>query len=116
MMFTSLSSRWMRAIVMAVAAIVWMFAWWSRADADLFTYVLPFALGAWTAPRTWVAGELVTAAQFNTHIRDNENELRAGGLAIASQATDDFVLASSATQLTRQGSADVKLWMEVFLG
>ena len=26
---------------------------------------------AWTAPRTWVAGELVTAALFNTHLRDN---------------------------------------------
>lgn len=30
---------------------------------------------AWTTPRTWVAGELVTAALFNTHIRDNENAL-----------------------------------------
>ena len=26
---------------------------------------------AWTAPRTWVVGELVTAAIMNTHIRDN---------------------------------------------
>ena len=26
---------------------------------------------AWTATRTWVAGELVTAALFNTHLRDN---------------------------------------------
>lgn len=26
---------------------------------------------AWTAPRTWVAGETVTAAIMNTHIRDN---------------------------------------------
>lgn len=25
----------------------------------------------WTAPRTWVAGEVVTAAQLNTHLRDN---------------------------------------------
>lgn len=28
---------------------------------------------AYTAPRTWVAGELVTAAQLNTHLRDNLN-------------------------------------------
>ena len=27
---------------------------------------------AWTAPRTWVAGEVVTAALMNTHIRDNQ--------------------------------------------
>jgi hypothetical protein len=26
---------------------------------------------AWTAPRTWVAGEIVTAAYMNTHVRDN---------------------------------------------
>lgn len=26
---------------------------------------------AWTAPRTWVAGETVTASICNTHIRDN---------------------------------------------
>ncbi len=26
---------------------------------------------AWTAPRTWVTGETVTAALMNTHIRDN---------------------------------------------
>jgi hypothetical protein len=26
---------------------------------------------AWTAPRTWVAGETVTAAMMNAHLRDN---------------------------------------------
>lgn len=26
---------------------------------------------AWTTPRTWVAGETVTAAIMNTHVRDN---------------------------------------------
>lgn len=31
---------------------------------------------AWTTPRTWVAGELVTATMLNTHIRDNENLLK----------------------------------------
>lgn len=34
---------------------------------------------AWTTPRTWVAGELVTAALFNTHLRDNLNFLYATG-------------------------------------
>lgn len=28
---------------------------------------------AWTAPRTWVAGETVTAALLNVHLRDNLN-------------------------------------------
>lgn len=26
---------------------------------------------AWTAPRTWVAGEVLTASLLNTHLRDN---------------------------------------------
>jgi hypothetical protein len=30
---------------------------------------------AWTAPRTWVTGEVVTASQMNTHVRDNLNAL-----------------------------------------
>lgn len=31
---------------------------------------------AWTAPRTWVTGELVTAAMMNTHVRDNLGYLK----------------------------------------
>lgn len=56
---------------------------------------------AWTSPRTWIAGETVTAALMNTHIRDNETELRAGGIALASQAANDFGYPSSATQWAR---------------
>ena len=32
---------------------------------------------AWTTPRTWVAGEVVTAAIMNTHLRDNFNSFGA---------------------------------------
>lgn len=28
---------------------------------------------SWTSPRTWIAGEIVTAAELNTHVRDNLN-------------------------------------------
>lgn len=28
---------------------------------------------SWTSPRTWLTGELVTAALLNTHVRDNLN-------------------------------------------
>lgn len=35
---------------------------------------------AWTSPRTWTPGELVTAALMNAHVRDNENVLRSGEL------------------------------------
>lgn len=30
---------------------------------------------AWTTPRTWVTNETATAANFNTHVRDNLNAL-----------------------------------------
>lgn len=30
---------------------------------------------AWTSPRTWVSGEVLTAALLNTHVRDNLLEL-----------------------------------------
>jgi len=55
----------------------------------------------WTAPRTWTTGEDVTAAILNTHVRDNMTELRAGGIAIASQAANDFLYAASSTQIGR---------------
>ncbi len=32
---------------------------------------------AWTTPRTWVVGEVVTAALMNTHVRDNLSYLHA---------------------------------------
>ena len=31
---------------------------------------------AWTTPRTWITGEVVTAAQHNQQLRDNANFLR----------------------------------------
>ena len=31
---------------------------------------------AWSLPRDWVAGEIVTASIMNTHIRDNERYLK----------------------------------------
>ena len=67
-------------------------------------FSLLFALPAaaqWTTPRTWVVNEIVTAAQLNAQIRDNLNELRAGGLAVSSQAAGDLLCASSTTQLGR---------------
>jgi len=34
---------------------------------------------AWTAPRTWVSGEVPTAALFNTYLRDNQTALSGHG-------------------------------------
>jgi hypothetical protein len=36
---------------------------------------------AWTTPRTWTTGELVTAAIMNAHIRDNQNVINPAGVS-----------------------------------
>ena len=51
---------------------------------------------AWTAPRTWVTGEVVTAALMNTHVRDNLLET---AVAKAS-AKGGWPLGSAANALT----------------
>ena len=77
-----------RVAVVVVMLVVW--AWPSGVRAQ-----------SWTAPRTWTTGELVTAAIMNSAIRDNLTILRAGGLAVTSQAIGDLLCASSTTQFAR---------------
>lgn len=60
---------------------------------------------SWTTPATWTAGQLVTPSQLNTHLRDNLTVLRAGGIAMTSQAANDLVYASSSTQFARIAGA-----------
>ena len=56
---------------------------------------------AWTAPRTWVVGEVLTAALLNTHLRDNMLETApakaatAGDVFYADDANSLAVLAGS---------------------
>lgn len=56
---------------------------------------------AWAAPTSKATGTLITAAIWLQDVVDNPIALRAGGIAIASQAALDFVYGSSATQLGR---------------
>ena len=49
----------------------------------------------WTTPRSWVAGEVVTAAQLNTDIRDNMNFL--GSLLSTGTLTNRGMLYGSGT-------------------
>ena len=52
---------------------------------------------SWTAPRTWVASEVVTASLMNTHVRDNLLET-----AVAKVTTQgDLVYATGANALAR---------------
>lgn len=56
---------------------------------------------AWSTPTTRADGYTVTSSDWNTNTVDNPNALRTGGIAIASQAANDIIYASSATQLAR---------------
>ena len=47
----------------------------------------------WTAPKTWCVGETLTAANFNTHIRDNQ--LAEGPHLIARKTADQSVTSSA---------------------
>jgi hypothetical protein len=55
---------------------------------------------AWTTPRTWTAGEVVTAAMMNTHIRDNLNVLK-------TNIGDDGSIAMSPARARFAGSGTV---------
>lgn len=54
---------------------------------------------AWTAPRTWVTGETVTAALLNTHVRDNLLETAPAKVTTAG----DTVYATGANAIARLG-------------
>jgi hypothetical protein len=61
---------------------------------------------AWSAPRTWVSGELVTAALMNQEVKSNLEAIDGGRLAITSQAAGDVVYASSSTALARLAKSE----------
>jgi hypothetical protein len=63
---------------------------------------------SFSSPRTWVTGELATAALLNQEIKSNIEALDAGRLAIASQATGDVFYASSSTAMTRLAASTGK--------
>ena len=55
---------------------------------------------AWTTPRTYTTGEVITAAILNAHIRDNFNETAPAKVTTAG----DIVYATAANTLTRLAS------------
>jgi len=59
---------------------------------------------AWVTASSLSTGDLITASEWNQSVISNTNELRAGGWAIASQAANDVVYASSTTQFARLGA------------
>jgi hypothetical protein len=54
---------------------------------------------AWTAPRTWTTGELVTAAFLNTHLRDNLLDVAFNGHRVVDRVTDSTGSTISTTEV-----------------
>jgi hypothetical protein len=60
----------------------------------------------WTAPRTWVTGEVVTAALLNTHVRDNLVDLDRRTVPIGTFVnTAETTTSTSYTDLATAGPA-----------
>lgn len=53
---------------------------------------------AWTTPRTWIPGEMVTDAMMNLHVRDQLAALFAGAKGITGQQPGDMFWATTSTQ------------------
>lgn len=70
---------------------------------------------AWTAPRTWVVGEIVTAALMNTHVRDNTRYVKGldgvptieSGLIIDNTGGDEYLQIPSLTTTERNNLTPV---------
>lgn len=77
---------------------------------------------AYVTPSTALTGDLIAATDWNKNTVDNPIALRTGAIAIASQAANDVIYASSATQLARlaagtsgevlttQGAGSAPIW------
>lgn len=62
---------------------------------------------AWTTPRTWVAGEVPTAAIMNTHVRDNLNALKDPPTAVAQNF--NVALSTTSTSFANMTGVEVTL-------
>ena len=62
---------------------------------------------AWTAPRTWVVSEIVTASHMNTHVRDQLLYLK--GQAGAVELEDDLSIIDTLTITSDGSSASAQL-------
>ena len=69
---------------------------------------------SYSAPPAVTTGQLATASDHNTYTKDNIIALRVGEIALTSQAAGDFLRATSATQLERMATEEMKAWIEVF--
>jgi len=86
---------------------------------------------AWTTPRTWTTGELVTAAIMNTHVRDNLNVVNTStvqgiiggtGAAITAGSVFDFEVPFNCTvsrwtlMANSPSSLELEVWAVSYAG
>lgn len=65
---------------------------------------------AWTTPRTWTTGELVTAAIMNAHIRDNQNVLNPAGVSFVIDGGGAAITTGSKLPWSVPWSCTVNRW------
>lgn len=77
---------------------------------------------AWTAPRTWVTSEVVTAAQMNAHVRDNlrvaGNPLLADAYVTANQGTitTEVLITGLSCAITAIANQTIKITVSIRYG
>lgn len=79
---------------------------------------------AWTAPKTFSAGDVLTSSDMNTYVRDNMNAIAAVGVAGASSHTPTWTAASVSPAIGNgtiagaytQNGKTVTYWFYVAMG
>lgn len=73
---------------------------------------------AWTAPKTWAAGEALSVADFNTHIRDNLNALKTPPTDTLEdeQATDLTTVSTTFVDITNHSLTIVTTGGDILVG
>lgn len=67
---------------------------------------------AFQAYASAIPGSMLTAAFWNQYVRDNGNDIRAGGVAMLNQAAGDFPYATSGTQWSRLPFTDTTTFIQ----
>lgn len=71
---------------------------------------------AYVGPSTRSTGTLITAAIWNQDVVNNPIALYGGAMSLTSQTAEDFICATSSTQLKRVDHANVMLQVRLFGG
>src|SRR5688500_15076466 len=68
---------------------------------------------AWSSPRTWITGEIATAAQFNAHVRDNIDHVY-GSVTTFSPTVTQSGSVTLTTAIGRYRHVGNVCWLHIF--